>query len=317
MADENTSTLTAEEQAYFESGGETEVSTETTQEAAQPEAAQVTEQVTQEDQPEQSQERDEKGRFVPHQALHAEREEHKKTKAELEQIRQQQAILNDRWNTMLAAKQQQEQPKDDTPPDPAEDIIGFMQYQAKKTAKLEEERAAEVRQRQEQQQNAEQEQVIWSTWNDSVAQAKAELPDFDQAAEYLSQLRDGQLQAFAAVDPNFANPQTRIAQINAELRGIIIQAKQQGQDPAAAVYQIAKGYGYSGAKPANPQQETIDKINKIDEAQRGAKTLTASNGSNTGDPLSAEAIANMSPKEFDAWIKDPANEKRFNALMGG
>ncbi len=315
MADENSSTLTEAEQEYFESGGATEVvepevtTEETTTE--QPETAQP-EQIEQ-----VAQERDEKGKFVPHQALHAEREEHKKTKAELEQIRQRQAILDDRWNTMLAAKQQQEPEKEETPPNPDEDIIGYLKFQAKKNEAIEQKLTEEAKQRDQQTQAEQQERVIWSTWDNSVAQAKQAHPDFDQAAVYLSQLRDGQLKAFAAVDPNFANPQARVAQINAELRAIIVQAKQSGQDPAAAVYQLAQGYGYTGANPANPQQQTIDKINKIDEAQRGAKTLTASNGSNTGDPLSAEAIANMSPKEFDNWILDPANEKRFNALMGG
>lgn len=318
MAEENNGGLTAAEQAYFESGGETPVVEPATQEPTietpAPEATQVTE-----EQPTQSTDRDEKGRFVPHQALHAEREEHKKTKAALEEIQRNQAILNDRWNTLLSSRQQQEQPKEESPPDPNEDFIGFMQYQAKKTQEIQQRLDTEAAQRDQQSQAQRQEQLVWDTWQSSVTQAKATTPDFDQAAGFLSQMRDNQLQALSAVDPRFANPQARVAQINGELRQIIIAAKQNGQDPAAAVYQIANSYGYkpTGAEPANPQQETIDKIAKIDEAQRASKTLSASNGTNTGDPLSAEAIASMPAREFEAWIKDPANEKRFNALMGG
>ncbi len=316
MADETTDGLTASEQAYFESGGTTEVveAAETGEQATTERV--VTEQI---EQPElSSQERDDKGRFVPHGALHAEREEHKKTKAVLEEVQRNQAILNDRWNTLLATgKPQQEEVKDETPPDPSVDIIAYMQWQAKQTNQINEKMASEERQRQETAQYQQQEQVIWSAWDNSVSQAKASIPDFDQAAVFLSQLRDNQLQAFTNIDPTFSNPQARVAQINAELRQIIIQAKQAGQDPATAVYQIAQGYGYTAANTLNPQQQTIDKINKIDEAQRGSKTLTASNGTNTGDPLSADALAAMPVKEFEAWLKDPANERRFNTLMGG
>ncbi|MEN5106662.1 hypothetical protein [Brucella anthropi] len=317
MAEENNSGLTASEQAYFESGGETEVietvATEPTAETPVQEVEQpVTEQPT-------SQERDEKGRFVPHQALHAEREEHKKTKAELEQIRQQQAILNDRWNTLLTAKQQTEQQTEETPPDPETDIIGYMKWQAQQNQKLQEKITNSEKQREQQQRAEQQERTIWDTWSNSVAQAKSSKPDFDKATEYLSSLRDKQLSAFGAANPEFKNPQVRIQQINAELRGIIIEAKQQGRDPADVVYEIAQGFGYApaSAPTPDPQQETIDRIAKIDEAQRASKTLNQSNGTNSGDPLSAEAIASMPPREFEAWIKDPANEKRFNALMGG
>ncbi|PJR88751.1 hypothetical protein CN878_16735 [Ochrobactrum sp. 695/2009] len=316
MAEENNSGLTASEQAYFESGGETEV-VETAAPAPTTEApAQEVEQAVTE-QPAPSQERDEKGRFVPHQALHAEREEHKKTKAELEQIKQQQAILNDRWNTLLAARQQPEQQTEETPPDPETDIIGYMKWQAQQNQKLQEKITNSEKQREQQQQAEQQERVIWDTWSNSVAQAKTSKPDFDKATEYLSSLRDKQLSAFAAANPAFANPQMRVQQINAELRGIIIEAKQQGRDPAEVVYEIAQGFGYAPASAPDPQQETIDRIARIDEAQRASKTLNQSNGTNSGDPLSAEAIASMPPREFEAWIKDPANEKRFNALMGG
>ncbi len=316
MAEENTGGLTAAEQAYFESGGTTDVIEQEAVTTEQPAVTEVSQEPAQAEPA--GQERDEKGKFVPHGALHAEREEHKKTKAALEEIQRNQAVLNDRWNTLLAAnKQQQEQPKEETPPDPAEDIIGHLLWQGKQFEADKAERQKQTQEQQQREQHQQQEQVIWSTWDNSANQAKASIPDFDQATGFLAQLRDNQLQAFASVDPNFGNQQARVAQINAELRQIIIQAKQAGQDPAQAVYQIAQGYGYTANKQPNPQQQTIDKINMIDEAQRSSKTLTASNGTNTGDPLSAEAIAAMPAKEFDAWMKDPANERRFNALMGG
>ena len=313
MTDENTSGLTAAEEAYFASGGDeskldTENSTDTTEQLEAEISAEHSG-----DQSEQE-ERDDKGRFVPHGALHAEREEHKKTKAALEEIQRNQAILNDRWNTLLATgKPQQEQPKEETPPDPTVDIIGYMQWQADQTKQINEKMASEDRQRQETAQHQQQEQVIWSTWDNSVNQAKTAIPDFDAATGFLAQLRDNQLQAFASVDPNFANPQARVAQINAELRQIIVQAKNAGQDPATAVYQIAKGYGYKVADPAPDN----NKIDKIIQAQAGSKTIAGTNGNTMADPLSAQAILDMPTAEFDAWVQNPVNAKRFEKMLQG
>lgn len=313
MTDENTSGLTAAEEAYFASGGDESTLEADTGSAMA--ALSVDEAVS--DQPEdlsEQPERDDKGRFVPHGALHAEREEHKKTKAALEEIQRNQAILNDRWNTLLATgKPQQEQPKEETPPDPTVDIIGYMQWQADQTKQINEKMAAEERQRQEAAQHQQQEQVIWSTWDNSVNQAKTAIPDFDAATGFLAQLRDNQLQAFASVDPNFANPQARVAQINAELRQIIVQAKNAGQDPATAVYQIAKGYGYTVAEPAPDN----NKIDKIIQAQAGSKTIAGTNGNAMADPLSAQAILDMPTAEFDAWVQNPTNAKRFEKMLQG
>lgn len=312
MDEESNSGLTAAEEAYFASGGDE--STLQTEAAAQPAAqapdAETTDQVT--DQPDQ-QDRDEKGRFVPHGAFHAEREERKKAEAEKAELAQKLAVFEDRWNTLLAAGKQPEQAKEETPPDPSEDIIGHLQWQAKQ---FEADKAERQKQAQEQQQRAQaeqQEQVIWSTWDNSVTQAKASIPDFDAATGFLAQLRDNQLQAFASVDPNFSNQQARVAQINAELRQIIIQAKQAGQDPAQAVYQIAKGYGYAAAAPS----PAAGKIDKIIDAQASNKTIAGTNGNAMADPLSAQAILEMPADEFDAWMTNPANAKRFNKILQG
>lgn len=313
MTDENTSGFTAAEEAYFSSGGD-ESALEV--EVAADEAEQHVPEADNnghEDQ-EAPRERSEKGGFVPHGAFHAERTERKKAEAEKAELAQKLAIFEDRWNTMLAAnKPQQDEVKEETPPDPKEDFIAYMEWQGNQIARMNEEKAAEARQRHEAEQQQQQEQVIWSTWDNSVNQAKSSLPDFDEATGYLAQLRDSQLQAFSSVDPNFANPQARVAQINAELRQIIIQAKQAGQDPATAVYQIAKGYGYTTTEhPSND-----GKVEKIIQAQAGSKTIAGTNGNAMADPLSAQAILDMPAAEFDAWVQNPANAKRLDKILQG
>lgn len=317
--EENNQTLTASESAFFESGGETpivdtpetpEVGTPTVE---TPETAETAEPVVE-------QARDEKGKFIPHAVFHAEREEHKRTKSELQTIKERQAVLEDRWNTLLKATAAPE--VEDTPPDPNVDIFEALRWTQAKADRLEKQ-ANEVKQQQEQQAQAQQqEQQVWTYWQQDAATYTKENPDFGNAAKWLSDYRDKQLTAYSAVDQRFASPQARNAQIEAELKDIVIRGAQSGRSPASIVYEIAKGYGYT-TKPA--EAETVDpanvelseKLTTIDKAMAQSKTLGQAAGRAGGDALSAEAIASMPEREFEAWMKTPANAARFKTLMGG
>ncbi|MDH7790723.1 hypothetical protein [Ochrobactrum sp. AN78] len=264
-----------------------------------------------------------KGGTVPHGALHAEREEHKKTKAILDEVQRTQAVLNDRWNTLLLLQNggtqptAETKPAEDTPPDPAADFLGYVMWQGREMQR----RQAQEDQERQQSETERAEAQVWGAWDYSVAQARAAKPDFDQATQFLSDMREKQLEALAVVNPQFGDVRGRVAQINVELKDIVRQAGQLGRDPAELIYQMAQSFGYAPhaapSDPQNIQQQTLDKVAALDEAQRASRTLGASSGTNTGDPLTAEAIANMSPTEFTAWMADPKNERLFDKLMGG
>lgn len=322
MPDENT-TLSASETAFFESGGETEiVETPEAPEVVteQPEKVETAETA----EPVVEQARDEKGKFVPqvpHSVFHAEREEHKRTKSELQTIKERQAVLEDRWNTLLKATAAPEV-QEETPPDPNVDVFAALKWTQDKL--LEQQKSAqETRQQQEQREQAQQqEQQVWTYWQQDAATYTKENPDFGNAAKWLSDYRDKQLTAYSAVDQRFSSPQARNAQIELELKDIIIRGAQSGRSPASIVYEIAKGYGYT--KPAETT-ETVDpanvelseKLTTIDKAMAQSKTLGQAAGRAGGDALSAEAIASMPEREFEAWMKTPANAARFRTLMGG
>jgi hypothetical protein len=316
MTEENTGGLSAAEEAYFSSGGETEITTEpepSPDPSPEPQALQP------EPDPEPAPaERDEKGRFVPHQALHAEREEHKKTKAELEQIRQQQAILNDRWNTLLTATKQQEQPQPEAPPDPNEDIFAYAKWQGDQLKALQEKIEGREKAEQQQSQIAAQDQELWGHWSQSAQSYASEAPDFGDAVKFLSETRTNQLRALSAVDPRFSDDNGILNQINAELKSIVVAAKERGENPARVVHELAKAYGFTGTKAPEPAANGLtQKLAQIDAAQNASRTLAASPGRNAGDPISPEAIASMSNSEFEAWMKVPENAKRFQSMMGG
>lgn len=310
MSEENTGALSASEAAYFESGGETEI----TVEAVTPEPDQQPEAPAPEVQGQQPEPEGDKSKFVPHGALHAEREEHKKTRSELQQLREQQAVLNDRWNTILTAqKPAVEEVK--APPNPEEDIFAYSKWQADQLKALQDKVDGRERQETEQRQASQADQALWGEWSQSAQSFAAEKQDFGDAVKYLSDAREKQLTAIGRLDQRLSTPQARTEQINAELKGIILAAKQNGISPAEAVYQIAKDYGFTA--PAPDPVVVSEKLDQIDAAQTASRTLAGTPGKPAGDAMTAEAIASMPAADFDRWYAKPENQQRFNKLMGG
>lgn len=271
--------------------------------------------------------RDEKGRFVPHQALHAEREEHKKTRQTLDQVQQQMAVLNDRWNTLLQVQQQpQKQEAEDPEPDPNVDIFAHHQWLARQFQKTQQQLQERSSQEQKSAQEWEayiraqnEERAVWDTWNQSVGQYAQQNPDFNNAAQWLSEYRDKQLQGYARVDQNYQNPQVRNQQINQELKQIIQVARQQGISPAEAVYGIAQSYGYQTkpveAAPQSKEPTPAEKIAKVAKAQEASKTIANAGGKSGGDEIGIDQVLQMSDKEFEKWGRE--NQFKLQQLLGG
>jgi hypothetical protein len=305
--EENVGGLSAEETAYFESGGEKPLVIENETDNAgkvQPEA---------ETQGEQG--RDDKGRFVPHQALHAEREEHKKTRAELAEMRQFKAVMEDRWNTLLKATEKPKE-QEDAPPDPSVDIFAYSKWQQEQFNKLQSKIAEKEQQETQARQSQERDRAIWSHWQNSVQSYASQQADFGDAATFLADLRDKQLAALGVVDGRLKDKAARDAQVNEELKGIILAAEQQNINPAEAVYQIAQQYGYQ-PKAADPGGLKLpENLQKIAQAQEQSKTIGTAPARGGADALSLDAIMSMPRAEFETWMKEPKNSRLFDRLMG-
>lgn len=311
--------LSDAEQAYFQTGGEAEVEIKDEGAAASEAEVETQQAETTEEVAEQVETpRDEKGKFVPHGALHQERERRKAVESELEGLKQFKAVMEDRWNTLLKAQQpQQEAKNDDTPPDPNEDVFAALKWTQDKL--VQSQKAEQERQQAEQarQQETQAEQQIWNAWETDARSYVQENADFPNAAQWLSQFRDTQLQALGKVDTRFSDPKARNAQIEAELKQIVIAAKQQNMSSAQFIYELAQGYGYKPAEqPAQKHTELPGNLAKVAEAQNAARTIAANPGKGGNDPLSPEAIASMSDREFSAWMESPENARRFERMMG-
>lgn len=300
--------MTADETAFFESGGEKEIPSEPKPEA---EAAPV------EDLTAQAEiEGAGKPKMVPHQTFHAEREEHKKTKAELAEMREFKAAMEERMRWFEAASQPQKE--DDTPPDPNVDVFAALKWTQDQLNALKTQNQETQQKTEQERQAQQQEQQVWTYWQQDAATYTKENPDFGNAAKWLSDFRDKQLAALSTFDQRFASPQQRNAQIEAELKDIVIRAAQSKRSPAQLVYELAKGYGYQAkaADAADPAGGLNARIDQLDKAQGASRTVGAAPGNAGGDEITAEALANMPEAEFTVWMAKPENAAKFRKLMG-
>ncbi|KEG20326.1 hypothetical protein [Bartonella bacilliformis] len=148
-----------------------------------------------------------------------------------------------------------------------------------------------------------------SFFHQSSAAIKQKHHDFDQAANFVYDMRATQLAACAALYPEMADPKVVEAIISDELKTILRDCAHKNQNPAEVIYTIAQKIGYT-----TPQTETID---TLQAKHNSARTLAAYNGLGPRGPISLEMLDKMSEAEFSVWIDDPKNKTTFNRLMGG
>jgi len=204
-------------------------------------------------------------RTVPYGALHAEREEHKKTKAILEQLRAQ-------HTQKLTDEQEKPEETEET-----------------------------------------EENHLWQAWQQSCAASKAELPDFDGALAFLAKTRERQLAALGTIDERFQDESNRTRQLQEEWQDLVKTSLEHGENPARVIYQLAQAHGYESRHDGN--NCVIARLKGLDEAQKAARTLAATHGSEAGDPLLLESLANLSEAEFARWYEN--NPDSFRRLFAG
>ncbi|WP_273760678.1 hypothetical protein [Bartonella sp. ML70XJBT.G] len=197
------------------------------------------------------------------------------------------------------------------PPDPSQDIIGYMAWMGEKL----QEQDAFIRAQQDAHRQAFEQQQHDMHLNqfleNSVTSVKGKYSDFDAAANFLYETRAKQLNAWSSVYPDYANKSTIEAIIGDELRTIVATCAQRNLNPAEELYKIAQNCGYQ-----NQVVQAHHQVAALESRQNSARTLTASGGGGSVGPMTKEALANMSEKEFDVWISNPKNEARFYEIMG-
>ena len=285
------------------------------------------------------------GKYVPHHALHKERERRKATDAELMTVREKLARGEERLSVLMELVQSGEAPAKgapgaaapraakpaadadpfaEEPIDPEVDVFGALKQSQRQTAAL-------LKRMQDGDQASKAKEASASVGNayksDAIAFARTQT-DFGDAYNHLITSMHQELEAMGVADEAARNRQ--IAEREKEFVAGILAAK---GSPAAALYKVAKVRGYTpkapaggqpapgGAAPAPASKPAADpnavaKLEAINKAKETVVSLGGSGGSAGGDVLTLESLSNMSEAEFAATAKR-IGKAGMARIMGG
>ena len=239
--------------------------------------------------------------FVPHGALHEERQKRKEMEAQLQRIQQEttyrQQLMEQRLQQLYQSQQQANQPK---PPSYEDDPLGNLKHTQELTQQQIQQLNDRYRQEAENRNRYEQAQAykaqLESVVQSDVAQFSQEHPDYLEALGHARQTRVRQHMAIGLSEAE------AVQLMYQEEYQLAEAALQRGKSPAQAAYDIAKAYGWTKGKPSS---ET-----KIETLQKGVKAAQSlgSGGTPTGTP-SIDQLADMSDDEFAAFKKSGGWEK--------
>lgn len=251
------------------------------------------------------------GKFVPHAALHKERERRKAVESEVQTYREKMARAEERLAvlnevlTQPAKPEGQQAPEQEEMPDPEKDIFAFVKWQAKEIDRLKQATTLQVQQTQ-------QREAFTQMQNAYVADARkfmAEKPDFQDAYQHIAQSRARELTALGY------NEQQIRAQLNHEETTIVAEAFRRGISPANVLYQQAIARGYTPKQAQQQAQASTQKLDTIAKGQSTQKSLSGAGGA-PSEGLTLESLVNMSEEEYAATLSKLGKSK-MRQLMGG
>jgi hypothetical protein len=289
--------------------------------------------------------RDGKGRFVPLAALRQERTQRQALAEQLQLARQERetaaaenARLAERLSILqealsapdAAAPPAEVDPIDsDVPIDPEVDIFGAFKQMQKRLEKSQTAALAEVQKAQEGNRSTQAqiaEQQLQKAYQDDALHFSQETPDFGDAWRHLGLARAQELRLLGVSDE--ADIKRRLIE---EERLIVIHAVKTGQRPSKLVYDLAKAKGYTvkeakaaakAAEEAAPPAKEVKNgaamgaVETLAKAQRNAgATLSGGSGSPGETVMTAESLANMSERDFDAMVTKLGADK-INRILG-
>lgn len=320
----NFSDITPEELEFFEKGANVPEGAEEAEEEPEAETAEAEtdepekegEEDAEEEKPE-TQGKEPKG-YVKLAALHEAREENRRLresvereqarvaqfeslKAQLEEMRNQRSY-QDQTAMEEEARRAQQQAEEMYQEDP----VGYLKNQNMTLAQQME----AIRQQQEQFVQAQQQSIqeaaqmrqLTEHVNGLEAQFRQEVPEYDDAFQFLQQRRLADYAAIGIVDPN-----EQRASLYREILGMSGKAIQDGKNPAEVLYSLAKNWGFtpkSEQSEGEPNKEATGKIDRLQRGMKTATTLSDSGGAPPGGEISLSDIERMSDDEFEKLWSD-------------
>ena len=271
-------------------------------EADLPETEEVVEEITDSPEPLEAEGGDpespstQEEKMVPYGALHSERKMRQEQARELAELRRWREVADERL-AMLSKPPEYELP----PPDFDEDPVAALNYKIDKLSGKFEGQEKQTQEQIQQQKYDRQRANLLDTYQREAGRFAEQQPDFRDGYKYWLSAWRQELETMGYSEREIPNV------LEQEEEKLVLRALEAGDNPAERVYRAAKLRGY---KPSgNPAQ----KIDQLKKGQSAARTM--SGGGKTGAPLTAQALAEMSPEEFDEMLtKHP---EQFRRAMGG
>lgn len=332
-------TLSAEEEAFFSSGGEAGFS-ESAGSDNDGNGEGITDGSGNPDGGNNSADTDGKGgkdkgepKHVPLSALQEERAKRKADRLVIDELRGKVSNFEGRFAILdklaPAGSVQEEQPA--ALPTVEEDIFAVVRHQGETIAQMNK-RAEDEKTAKEASDKAATEQTTFvNNYKADASAFEGKNPDYKQAYNFLLETRASELVAIgfddprsmiaAGADPNSPEVQGAAKALHdaliADEKGIADLAFGKKKSPAEIIYNLAKQRGYKkadGKTPAEPSKGS-EKLDAIERGQQEHKSLNGGGGGDAGDAMSAERLLAMPLDEYEAWVeKNPAKARR---IMGG
>lgn len=216
-------------------------------------------------------------------AVAASNQARRRAERDLAELRLQMETGNQRLQELMAKF---EQPQAQV--DPNVDPVGAITHGQKQLQQKVEELAERDQFRQEQTLRQQQEAHLERTWAASSQQFVSKQPDFPEAYNHL-----------------FHNVMRQFSRVYGEeqagqmARGmwqdVVVAASQNGENPAAVMYEMAKDWGYKAK---------TDKLETIAKGTKATSPLASAGGKAPAGKLTMETLASMPQEEFNRLKQD-------------
>ncbi|MCK1275485.1 hypothetical protein IVB46_09615 [Bradyrhizobium sp. 61] len=197
------------------------------------------------------------------------------------------------------------------PPNPEEDIFGAVKHVGETVAQMQKRLDDAAKATADAEKAAADEKVFVGKYRAACDEFESTNSDFKAAYNFLLNSRAADLKAIG-----YDTPQALHNALIADEFAIAQMAFEKGKSPAELIYNLANSRGYKKEAAADPNKgKAAEKLEAIERGQAANKSLSNAGGS-SGDPeMTAEALIAMPADEFEAWTnKNPAKARR---LFGG
>lgn len=298
--------LSADEEAFFSSGGEKSIPAEGGDTGASSETGEVkpAAEAKTGDAP--------KNDHVPLATFLEEKKARKELSGKLSEYEKQIAEFKGKFAIIdrLKLQGETESAAPTGPPSPEEDIFGAVKHVGETVAQMQK-AAADAKAAQEAaEKQAGEQKVFVDKYRKAADEFEQVNPDFKAAYNFLLNARAAELKAIG-----YDTPESLHNALIADEMAIAQMAFERGKSPAEMLYNLANQRGYKKEQAADAKSSAAEKLEAIERGQAANKSLSNAGGS-AGDPeMTAEALIAMPADEFEAWTnKNPAKARR---LFGG